>query len=155
MNVREMQEQDMANVLDIEQSANHFPWDKKSFEDCLKTGYQAWVFHEKTDEIIGFAIIQHVLDEVHLLNICVKPIAQGRGLGKVIIQHVIDCANYLSAVIILLEVRRSNIRAQQLYLKAGFNEMSVRKNYYPSKVGREDAILMAMDLDLTAFFKQP
>ena len=49
-------------------------------------------------------------------------------------------------VLIVLEVRRSNQRAQKLYLQAGFNEMSVRKNYYPGKQGREDAILMGMDL---------
>jgi ribosomal-protein-alanine N-acetyltransferase len=149
-----MQAQDVANVLAIEQSANEFPWDKKSFEDSLKTGHEAWVFYEQTDEIIGFAIVQRVLDEAHLLNICVKPTAQGRGLGKAAIQHVIDYANSISAVIILLEVRRSNERAQQLYLNVGFNEMSVRKDYYPAKVGREDAILMAMDLDLMSFFKE-
>jgi len=154
MNVRNMHAQDVATVLDIEQNANQFPWDKKSFEDSLKTGHQAWVFYEKTDEIVGFAIVQRVLDEAHLLNICVKPAAQGRGLGKVILQHVIDYANSISAVIILLEVRRSNERAQQLYLQSGFNEMSVRKGYYPAKEGREDAILMAMDLDLMSFFSE-
>tara|TARA_R110001583_G_scaffold27202_2_gene97462 strand:+ start:1938 stop:2402 length:465 start_codon:yes stop_codon:yes gene_type:complete len=154
MNVRNMQVQDIATVLGIEQGANQFPWDKKSFEDSLKTDHQAWVFYEKSDEIVGFAIVQRVLDEAHLLNICVKPAKQGQGLGKTIVQHVIDYANSFSAVIILLEVRRSNERAQQLYLQAGFNEMSVRKGYYPAKDGREDAILMAMDLDLMSFFKE-
>jgi ribosomal-protein-alanine N-acetyltransferase len=154
MNVRSMQAQDMADVLAIEQSANEFPWDKKSFEDSLKTGHEAWVFYEQTDDIVGFVIVQRVLDEAHLLNICVKPTAQGRGLGKGIVQHVIDYANSISAVIILLEVRRSNERAQQLYLQSGFNEMSVRKGYYPAKQAREDAILMAMDLDLMSLFKE-
>ena len=102
---------------------------------------------------MGFAIVQRVLDEAHLLNICVKPSKQGKGLGKAILQHVIDYANSISAVIILLEVRSSNERAQQLYLNSGFNEMSVRKGYYPAKEGREDAILMAMDLDLMSLFK--
>jgi ribosomal-protein-alanine N-acetyltransferase len=154
MNVRSMQAQDMADVLAIEQSANEFPWDKKSFEDSLKTGHEAWVFYEQTDDIVGFVIVQRVLDEAHLLNICVKSTAQGRGLGKGIVQHVIDYANSISAVIILLEVRRSNERAQQLYLQSGFNEMSVRKGYYPAKQAREDAILMAMDLDLMSLFKE-
>lgn len=154
MKTRNMSAQDITRVLTIEQSANQFPWDKKSFEDSLKTGHQAWVFYEQADEIIGFAIVQQVLDEAHLLNICVKPAMQSRGLGKAIVKHVIDYANSISAVIILLEVRRSNKRAQQLYLQAGFNEMSVRKGYYPAKDGREDAILMAMDLDLMAFFKE-
>lgn len=149
-----MQAQDIVEVLGIEQSANQFPWENKSFEDSLKSGHEAWVFCDKSDEIVGFAIVQRVLDEAHLLNICVKPAAQGKGLGKTILQHVIDYANSISSVIILLEVRRSNERAQQLYLQAGFNEMSVRKGYYPGKEGREDAILMAMDLDLMSFFKE-
>ncbi len=154
MNLRKMQAQDIATVLEIEQSANDFPWQKKSFEDSLKTGHEAWVFYDPSDEIVGFAIVQRVLDEAHLLNICVKPAMQGRGLGKVILQHVIDYANSLSSVIILLEVRRSNERAQRLYLQTGFNEMSVRKAYYPATEGREDAILMAMDLDLMSLFKE-
>lgn len=154
MNVRKMQAHDIDAVLNIEQSANDFPWQKKSFEESLKTDHEAWVFYQQTDEIVGFAIVQRVLDEAHLLNICVKPAMQGQGLGKAILQHVIDYAKSLSSVIILLEVRRSNERAQQLYLQTGFNEMSVRKGYYPAKQGREDAILMAMDLDLMSFFRE-
>jgi len=154
LNVRGMLAQDIVNVLDIEQSANHFPWQIKSFEDSLRSGHKAWVFYEQAEQIVGFAIVQAVLDETHLLNICVKPTEQGRGIGKTIVQHVIDYANSVSSVIILLEVRRSNDRAQQLYLQSGFNEMSVRKGYYPAKQGREDAILMAMDLNLMSLFKQ-
>lgn len=154
MNVRKMQAADIVSVLDIERRATQFPWDKKSFEDSLKTGHQAWVFYQQTDEIVGFVIVQRILDEAHLLNICVEPAAQGRGIGKAIIQHVIDYANSFSAAIILLEVRRSNKRAQQLYLQTGFNEMSVRKDYYPAKQGREDAILMAMDLALMSLFQE-
>lgn len=149
-----MQAQDIDNVLAIEQTANEFPWQRKSFEDSLKSGHIAWVFHQQSEQIVGFAIVQAVLDETHLLNVCVEPTAQGKGLGKTIVQHVIDHAKSVSAVIILLEVRRSNERAQQLYLQAGFNEMSVRKGYYPAEQGREDAILMAMDLDLMSLFKQ-
>jgi len=152
MKVRMMEAVDIAEVLMIEQSANEFPWARKSFEDGLKSGHESWVFYDET-EILGFAIVQRVLDEAHLLNICVKPSKQGKGLGKAILQHVIDYANSISAVIILLEVRSSNERAQQLYLNSGFNEMSVRKGYYPAKEGREDAILMAMDLDLMSLFK--
>ncbi len=146
MKSREMQQHDIAEVVAIEQAANQHPWSMKNFKDCLKAGHKAWVFVDDQQELIGYTIVQQVVDEVHLLNICVKPSLQGQGIGRKILDHVIDFANSVSSVLIVLEVRRSNDRAQQLYSQAGFNEMSVRKDYYPAKQGREDAILMGMDL---------
>jgi len=143
---RDMTRDDLLNVVNIEQEANQFPWTSKNFEDSLKANNQAWVFVNDSDEIQGYTIVQKVVDETHLLNICVKPSAQGHGLGREILNHIIDFASSISSVFIVLEVRSSNQRAQQLYLQAGFNEMSVRKNYYPAKEGREDAVLMGMDL---------
>lgn len=153
MKSRKMQQGDVTDVLRIEQSANQFPWSKINFENCLKSKHQAWIFIDDVKEIQGYAIVQRVVDEAHLLNICVKPSAQGQGLGREILKYIIDYANSISSVLIVLEVRSSNKRAQQMYLSAGFNEMSVRKNYYPAKEGREDAVLMGLDLDLMSFFK--
>ena len=146
MKSREMQQQDIAEVVTIEHAANQHPWSMKNFKDCLKAGHKAWVFVNDQQEMVGYTIVQKVVDEAHLLNICVKPSFQGQGIGCKILDHVIDFANSISSVLIVLEVRRSNERAQQLYLQAGFNEMSVRKDYYPAEQGREDAILMGMDL---------
>ncbi|NQY26471.1 MAG: ribosomal protein S18-alanine N-acetyltransferase [Piscirickettsiaceae bacterium] len=147
-----MQQSDLAEVVNIEQLANQFPWSRKNFEGCLKSKHQAWVFVDESKDIQGYAIVQKVVDEAHLLNICVKPSAQKQGLGRKILNHIIDYSNSISSVLIVLEVRSSNKRAQQLYISAGFNEMSVRKNYYPAKQGREDAVLMGLDLDLMFFF---
>lgn len=152
MKSRSMLSSDIADVVAIERSANHFPWSINNFEDCLKAKNEAWVFINQSDEILGFAIVQRVVDEAHLLNICVKPSVQRQGYGRRILDHVIDHAKSIASVLVLLEVRSSNLRAQQLYLQAGFNEMSVRKGYYPASEGREDAILMGLDLDLMSFF---
>jgi len=149
---RDMQASDIMDVVRIEQEANQFPWSMKNFEDCLKANNQAWVFVNDSNEIIAYSIVQKVVDETHLLNICVKASAQGKGLGREVLNHVIDFAHNISSVLIVLEVRSSNQRAQQLYLQAGFNEMSVRKDYYPAEEGREDAILMGLDLDLMSLF---
>lgn len=147
-----MQHNDLVEVLAIEQAANAFPWSLKNFEDSLRSGHNAWLFSNENNSILGYAITQTVVDEIHLLNICVTPEFQGKGLGRKILDHVIEFAETKSAAVILLEVRRSNQRAQQLYLRAGFNEMSVRAKYYPAENGREDAILMAMDLSMISFF---
>ncbi|NOQ82028.1 MAG: ribosomal protein S18-alanine N-acetyltransferase [Methylophaga sp.] len=147
-----MTHDDVFDVVNIEQQANQFPWSRKNFEDGLKANNQAWVFVNDSNEIIAYTIVQKVVDETHLLNICVKASAQGKGLGREVLNHVIDFAHSISSVLIVLEVRSSNQRAQQLYLQAGFNEMSVRKDYYPAAEGREDAVLMGLDLDLMSLF---
>ncbi|PHS69059.1 MAG: ribosomal-protein-alanine N-acetyltransferase [Methylophaga sp.] len=141
-----MQPQDIPEVAAIEQDANQFPWSIKNFEDCLKAGHQSRVFFNEATEMLGYTIIQKVVDEAHLLNICVKPSVQGQGFGREILNYVVEFSKNSALVLIVLEVRSSNQRAQTLYLQAGFNEMSVRHNYYPAKQGREDAVLMGLDL---------
>jgi ribosomal-protein-alanine N-acetyltransferase len=142
---------DIAAVTKIETDANRFPWSLKNFNDGLTARHESWVFCNENGTIVGFTVLQKVVDELHLLNICVSIEQQGRGIGKVILKSVVEYADAIGSVMILLEVRRSNNRAQQLYLKSGFNEMAVRKGYYPAEQGREDAILMAMTLSLESF----
>ena len=152
MNVRKMEDKDLNDVIAIEHHATEFPWSRKNFEDSLKANNHAWVFIDEKGEIEAFTLIQKVFDETHLLNICVSVKSQGKGVGKHVLNFVIEHANSISSTIVLLEVRRSNTRAQNMYYSAGFNEMSVRKNYYPAKEGREDAVLMGLDLGLASLF---
>lgn len=150
--LRKMTEADLTTVSAIEKQSTLFPWTVKHFEDCLKAGHEAWVMCDNEGHIIGFTIVQKVVDELHLLNICVQRQHQGLGLGKTLLNHVIQFARELGSVLIVLEVRRSNTKAQSLYTQAGFNEMSVRRDYYPAEEGREDAILMGLDLGLLSLF---
>ncbi|EEF78517.1 ribosomal-protein-alanine acetyltransferase [Methylophaga thiooxydans DMS010] len=152
MSPRVMLDDDLAEVHGIETSANRFPWSVKNFSDSLDAGHHAWVYIDPYDVIIGFAIVQLVLDEAHLLNICVRPDMQGQGYGRRILEHIIDHAMSKSATLLVLEVRQSNQRAQSLYEQFGFNEMTVRRGYYPAEQGREDAILMGLDLSMLSVF---
>lgn len=145
MQLAPMLAEDLIAIHAIESVANQFPWSLKNFEDSLNAGYQGWVVREQS-RIIGYALVQHVLDEAHLLNICVHPQQQGRGLGRQLLNAVIDAVSLRGSNLMVLEVRRSNRRAQELYLSAGFNEMSIRRGYYPAAQGREDAVLMGMTL---------
>ncbi|MBT3505433.1 MAG: ribosomal protein S18-alanine N-acetyltransferase [Piscirickettsiaceae bacterium] len=147
-----MTSDDLLKVASIEKQSTAFPWSLKHFQDCLKAGHQAWVMCDSDQQIVCFTVVQKVVDELHLLNICVQRQQQGQGFGKTMLNHVIQHAKQLGSVLIVLEVRRSNAKAQSLYNKAGFNEMSVRRDYYPAKQGREDAILMGLDLDLLSLF---
>ena len=86
-----------------------------------------------------------------MLNLCVRQQYQGKGLGRFILNFIINYAKSSSFSLVVLEVRSTNSRAQKLYRKVGFNEISVRKDYYPAQVGREDAILMGLDLLMLPF----
>lgn len=147
LSISQMQLADIDKVWQIEKQSNRFPWTKGNFEDCLKSGYRTFLY-SVNHELIGFSVVQSVLDEIHLLNICVKPDYQGRGFGRQILNHVLEIALGQTAAIVVLEVRISNFRAQQLYLSMGFNEMSVRRGYYPAEQGREDGVLMGLELGM-------
>ena len=149
---RVMLEDDLFEVHAIEKAANRFPWSRKNFADSLDAGHFCWVYCDAFDVVIGYAIVQLVIDEAHLLNICVRPEMQRQGYGRRILEHVIDHAQTRSANLVVLEVRQSNFRAQQLYHQMGFNEMSIRRGYYPAEQGREDAILMGLDLSSQSIF---
>ena len=83
--------------------------------------------------------------EAHILNISVAPNEQGQGIGRRMLEHLIELATG-KAETIFLEVRPSNVGAIALYEKMGFNEIGVRKGYYPATHGREDAIMLALEL---------
>lgn len=150
--LREMTKNDLSAVATIEKQSTIFPWSLKHFEDCITAGHLAWVMCDDKEQIVSFVVLQKVVDELHLLNICVQRQQQGQGLGTTMLNHVIQQAKQLGSVLIVLEVRRSNNKAQSLYSQAGFNEMAVRRDYYPAAQGREDAILMGLDLDLLSLF---
>jgi ribosomal-protein-alanine N-acetyltransferase len=98
---------------------------------------------EKSEQIVGFAVVQFVVDEASLLNIAVEPTQQKQGIGRLLLDEVLAQASAKKATTVFLEVRASNQRAIQMYQQAGFNEMGLRKNYYPSANGKEHAVMMA------------
>jgi ribosomal-protein-alanine N-acetyltransferase len=87
-----------------------------------------------------------VLDEAHLLNLSIAKTYQKQGLGRTLLEHMVDIAKNNQMANMFLEVRQSNISAIALYEIMGFNEMAIRRNYYPATNGREDAVLMGLAL---------
>lgn len=143
--LRPMRQADVDVVAAIEQRAYVFAWTSGIFRDCLRAGHQSWVM-EAGDAILGYAVLSVAAGEAHLLNICIAPEYQGRGHGRRLLKRMIDLARWHLADRIFLEVRPSNPSAIALYTSEGFNEIGQRPNYYPASNGREDAIVMAMEL---------
>lgn len=140
MTVRYMQQYDLEEILSIERQVQSHPWTQQQFQESLHS-YHCTVL-EQYGKVVGFCILQSVLDEANLLLIAIHPEYQGQGLGYKLLESSIKMlAN--NPIQIFLEVRESNSHAIALYEKMGFHQIDMRKNYYPCpKQGREHAIIM-------------
>lgn len=143
--VRPMRQTDVAEVLAIEVRAYEFPWTEAIFRDCLKAGYSLWVL-EGSLGIVGYGVLSAAAGEAHILNLCVAPEHQGQGHGRRMLNRLVDLARWHQAERVFLEVRPSNGPAIALYHRSGFCEIGKRPNYYPARGGREDAVVMAKEL---------
>ena len=105
-----------------------------------------WIDHE----LAGYIVMMPIVDEYHLLNISIRADLQGTGLGKHLLQWGIGHAITKGMTGMLLEVRPSNEVAKTLYEREGFKLIGLRKNYYPAKKGREDAMVLFKRFGLLA-----
>ena len=143
--LRPMREQDVDAVFAVERRAYEFPWTAGIFRDCLRADYIAWVL-EIEGAVGGYFLASLAAGEAHVLNICVAPEWQGRGHGRRLLRALLHVTRSRGAERVFLEVRPSNRGAIGLYDQEGFNEIGRRPRYYPARDGREDAIVMAMEL---------
>jgi [ribosomal protein S18]-alanine N-acetyltransferase len=143
--LRPMREADLDTVMEIERRAYPFPWTPGIFRDCLRADYPAWILHDEA-RILGYCVLSVAADEAHILNLCIDPAAQGSGHGRRLLRALLKIARGHGAQRVFLEVRPSNPHAIALYHDEGFNEIGRRPRYYPAHAGREDAIVMAIEL---------
>lgn len=143
--LRPMRESDLDAVMAIELRAYPFPWSRGVFRDCLRAGYAAWVM-ERGGEPIGYGVLSMAAGEAHVLNVCTAPQAQGQGHGRRMLRALLQVARGAGIERVFLEVRPSNRAAIALYREEGFREIGRRPRYYPAHAGREDAIVMALEL---------
>ena len=144
--VRAMQAEDVASVVAIEQLAYDFPWSEGIFRDCLLAGYYAVVMERPSQGLDGYAIMSLAAGEAHLLNLCIHPALRRQGLGSFILEHMLERAVSAGAERIYLEVRPSNHAAIVLYGRAGFVEIGRRRDYYRARRGREDAVVLTLEI---------
>ena len=148
MKFREMSELDLAKVLSVERNACDYPWTEGNFNDCLSGNYESWLLELK-GEVIGHGVISAAVGEAHLLNICVARHCHGQGFGRIILRYLANRSLELDAEAMFLEVRESNLPALALYQSEGYQQIGLRKNYYPAIAGKEHAIVMSLQLHET------
>ena len=141
--------EDVPDVVAIEYAVYPFPWTVGNFLDSIKSGYESWILRDARHQnrLLAYFLMMQAVDESHLLNITVHPDHSGRGLGRTLLDKVTELARASNMHSVLLEVRPSNIRALQIYLRYGFTRIGVRRNYYPAADNqREDAIVMRLSI---------
>ncbi|MCU7891146.1 MAG: ribosomal protein S18-alanine N-acetyltransferase [Candidatus Thiodiazotropha sp. (ex Ustalcina ferruginea)] len=145
LGIRPMLNEDLSHVMAMEERVYPFPWTLDIFQDCLRVGYCCWVV-TLDQQVIGYGVMSVVIDESHILNICIHPKWQGQGLGYKLSQRLLKIARQHGAETVFLEVRASNQIAFKLYEKIGFVKIGQRRNYYPAADRkREDALVMALE----------
>ena len=145
--LRPMVSDDLPEVCEIENAAQPTPWSTAVFQDCLNSRYQCDVV-ERDGQLVAFLVVSRVLDEAHLLNIVVAPGFQRRGLAWAMLKQLHAQCRGAGTSMVYLEVRASNLAAQALYQKLGYQESGRRRDYYRTVGGREDAVLMTLALEL-------
>lgn len=143
--IRELTLDDLPQIMDIERQGYSKPWNEAVFRDCFRADYRLWGLVE-ADTLLGYAIVAYLVDEAHLLNLCVARHSRRSGAGRQLLQHLTTEAGHDGMVQVLLEVRVSNQAATRLYLNEGFSEIGRRAGYYPGVDGPEDALVLALGL---------
>lgn len=143
--VKILREVDINAIFLIEAQTPYSTWTKQTFEKYLNPPHQGFGLF-LADKLVAFIIITTLFEEMHILNIAVEKNFQRKGYATLLIKHVINLAKEKNHYLLSLEVRRSNYKAIGLYDRLGFIEASVRKNYYLSNNGKEDALILIKDL---------
>jgi [ribosomal protein S18]-alanine N-acetyltransferase len=139
--LRDMNVADLEAVLRIEQEVQAQPWSQGSFIDALHAGYACNVL-ELNGAVLGYAVLMGGVDEAELLTLSIAPEQQRQGWGQRLLQAMLDLAQARNVARVLLEVRATNHAALALYQASGFRSIGVRRGYYASPNGREDALIM-------------
>ena len=143
---REISLRDLDGIVQIERAVNPFPWGEEALRDTItSSGHHLMSLRE--GRAVGFLLSSFVLDEAQLLLIGVSPDWQGVGVGGQLLKELINRSQDQGRKLIYLEVRSGNERAIRLYRSLGFIDIGVRRDYYPGLVGREDAIVMSLQIN--------
>lgn len=140
VHIRWMIRRDMPEVLDIEKTSFEFPWSEEDFIRCLRQRNCIGMVAEYQDQVVGFMIYELHKNQLHILNFAVRPDMRRSDVGNQMIQKLIGKLSHQRRNRIHLEVRETNLAAQLFFRRAGFQAVSVLRDYYDDTV--EDAYIM-------------
>ncbi len=140
-------ENHLDSVAELEKICFSLPWSKEMFADELKSNIAHYlVATDDEKNVVGYVGMWKILDEGHITNVAVSPNYRRQGIGERLICELINNAKRLELSMLTLEVRKSNVPAQNLYSKYNFKEVGIRKRYYSDT--NEDAIIMTLEMKI-------
>ena len=135
---------DIENVIALERASFQFPWSTRFFLDELQVDCARSILAEVDGRIVGYVLFWFLPEEVDIHNIAVHPDFRRQGIGRLLLEQVVDSARRQERLRVTLDVRFSNAPAQNLYRSFGFVIRGLRKGYYSDN--GEDALVMALEL---------
>lgn len=147
--IRPMRQDDVAAVRALEVEACLHPthaWSDDNYRSSLGSGYWMQVACQPDGQVVGVCVAMLGVDELHLLNIAVARPWQSLGLARHFLSLLITLSRHHHLQSVWLEVRPTNARARALYARQGYLEVGLRKDYYPAAQGREDALVMKLEV---------
>lgn len=135
-----LQEGHISAILEIEKLSNGAPWSERSFRNEITNPQSFFLVAQLGDEVVGYAGYWAIVDEAHITTVAVHPDHRRLGLGKRLVRELLEHAQKSGIRCATLEVRRSNEAANSLYRQFGFEEVAIRRGYYPDN--GEDAVVM-------------
>lgn len=145
--IHRMQESDLDEVMEIERESFSMPWSRWTYERELKDTERSHLFVVKTDkQVVGYIGFWIVLDEMHIITIAVRKAFRHMGFGTMLMSHALMSAIEHGVKRATLEVRTSNLPAQNLYEKFGFEKVFIRRGFY-TDTGEDAYVMWLTDID--------
>ncbi len=144
VSIRDMQEQDIPFIIDIERMSFSTPWSETSFLNEIYKPRSVAKVVISDERVVGYACIELVADEGHILNMAVHPDYRKTGIAASLVEKIIEESKLRACRLLYLEVRASNYIAKKLYEGFGFKIVGVRKKYYVAP--EEDAVIMLLEI---------
>lgn len=145
MIVRPMHENDSGQVAQIENELFADSWSERSILETLRQPQAVVFVADHADQIAGYVIVYHVIDECEIARIAVLPQMQNQGVGGQLLDHLLTWCRENAVIRIMLEVRSGNETARRFYRNQCFLEDGIRQDYYTNP--REDAVLMSREVN--------
>jgi len=141
--IRPMEKKDIVQVYEIEKSIFSIPWSVNSFIEASENENNIYLVCVENDEVAGYCGLWTVLGEGNVTNVAVLEKHRGKGYGRALLKELENRGHDKDVKKYFLEVRQSNIIAQNLYLSLGYENIGIRKNFYERPT--EDAVIMTKE----------
>ena len=140
LQIDDMRTEDLEQVSRLEASCFSMPWSKKSFEEVMGKSDAVYVTAREEEKVVGYCGAYVILDEADINQVAVEPSCRNKGIGRKMMEVLLQKLKRAGANAVTLEVRRSNEAAIALYESLGFVTEGIRKNFYEKAA--EDGLIM-------------